>query len=83
MIGSSITEVAQTIGPPFSVKVIGQRAYEYTYVDRYTLGGEFLYENRYILTVVNGQVVDKRVESVESPPYDELYQMDPNYPSYP
>ncbi len=81
--GSTIQEVTKQVGPPYAVHDLGKGLLEYEYIERFSMNNELIYNTHYVLTVVNGQVVDKRECDEYRPMYDYLYQPDPNYPSYP
>lgn len=83
MLGTRIQKVVQCYGEPYSVEDLGNGCYEYVYIERVRMNNELMYENHYYLTVVNGQVVNKRINEQTRPGYDQLWQPDPNYPSYP
>lgn len=83
MLGTPAPKVVQQYGEPYAVHDRGNGLYEYEYIERVSMNNELMYENHYFLTVVNGQVVGKRFREVTRPGYDQLWQPDPNYPSYP
>jgi len=76
--GESIVEVKKTVGDPYSVKKLSDGSEEYQYIERIDLGMETVEENRYYLVIKNGRVVSKRFNQETPPPYDELYEDDPN-----
>lgn len=80
--GSSIQTVEKSVGDPYAVHTKGVGISEYEYVERVRMGNQFIDENHYFLTVVNGQVVGKRISRESRPAYDLIYVEDPNYPSY-
>jgi hypothetical protein len=47
------------------------------------MNNELIYENHYFITVDDGQIIDKRFTEMTRPGYDQIWQPDPNYPSYP
>lgn len=81
-IGSPISQVVEVNGEPYSIDSKGDIE-EYTYVERVTSGNRLIYENRYTLGVRNGKVVSKNVKQEKTPPYDLIYQDDPNHNQYP
>jgi len=83
ILGTPITKLVSELGEPYSVRDLGDRVEEYEYVERIAMNNELVYETHYIFTVVNGQVIDKRLREESRPAYDLMYQEDPNYPSYP
>lgn len=83
LLGTSIQEVVRCYGDPYSVEACGDRSYEYRYIERFAMNNELVYENHYILNVVNGQVVNKRIKTEYRQPFDQLYQPNPYAPYYP
>ena len=83
MLGTPIDEVVRCHGDPYSVESCGDRQFEYVYVERFSMNNELVYENHYILTVVNGQIVSKGIKTETRLPYDQLYQPNPYEPYYP
>lgn len=83
LLGTPMTRVASCYGEPYDVRDCGDGTYEYEYIERFDMGNELVYENHYILTVVNGQIVAKRLRQETRPPYDQMYRQDPYFPSYP
>lgn len=82
-LGTRISDIADQLGEPYDVRDVGDRAQEYEFIERLSIGGELAYENHYFITVVNGQVVNKRLCRESRPAYDQIWQEDPNYPTYP
>jgi len=82
-LGTPIDEVTRRLGEPYAIHDRGHGIEEYEYIERVSMNNELVYENHYFLRVVNGQVVEKRTKEETRPPYDQLWQTDPNYPSYP
>lgn len=76
--GEPISEVKKTVGEPYSVRKLDDGSEEYQYIERIDLGTETVEENRYYLIIKNGQVVSKRFNQQTPPPYDEIYDGDPN-----
>lgn len=83
MLGTRGSAIVNKYGDPYSVRDLGNGTLEYEYVERISMNNELVYENHYILTIVNGQLVNKRIRQENRPPYDQMYQENPNYPSYP
>jgi len=81
-IGSSINSVIHTNGEPYSVHEKNGKE-EYVYIERVTTGNTLIFENHYILYVQNGMVVGKDVTQEKNPPFDLIYQDDPNHNQYP
>lgn len=82
-LGTPIEEVEKVVGKPYAIYRRNRDVYDYEYIERFAMNNELVYENHYFLKVVNGYVVSKRIGSESRPPYDELWQEDPNYPTYP
>lgn len=82
-LGTRISDIMDEIGEPYDVRDVGERAQEYQFIERLSIAGELAYENHYFITVVNGQVVNKRLCRESRPAYDQIWQTDPNYPTYP
>lgn len=83
MIGTPAPKVVEKYGEPYAVHEIDKSTLEYEYIERVSMNSELVYENHYFLTIVNGQVVEKRFSEETRPPYDQMYEFDPNYPAYP
>jgi len=83
MLGTPATDVVAKIGEPYAVHDLGNGTQEYEYIERISMNNELVYENHYFLTVVNGQVVKKRMSEETRQPYDQMYRQNPNYPTYP
>lgn len=81
-VGSSIATVVKTNGEPYSVRT-KNGVEEYTYVERVTNGNRLIYENHYTLYVQDGVVVGKTTSQETTPPFDLIYQDDPNHNQYP
>lgn len=77
-----IDEVTACLGEPYSIRCCDSGE-EYEYIERVSQNNILVYENHYYFRVVNGQVVSKRFKQERDPPYDLIYQADPNYPAYP
>lgn len=82
-IGTSASELRATFGEPYAIYDKGNGVSEYEYIERIATENELFYESHYLITVANGQVVSKRIREEDRPPYDLMYQEDPNYQSYP
>ncbi|NGX45205.1 MAG: hypothetical protein K940chlam2_00348 [Chlamydiae bacterium] len=83
VLGASSSEVVAILGDPYAIHNVGDRTEEYEYIERFSMNNELVYETHYFLTVVNGQVISKRTTQERRPAYDQLWQVDPNYPTYP
>lgn len=82
-LGTRISDVYKELGEPYTVRDVGERAQEYEFVERLAMNNELVYENHYFITVVNGQIVNKRICRESRPAFDQIWQEDPNYPTYP
>lgn len=83
LLGTPASQVVQCYGEPYAVHEIDHETLEYEYIERVSMNNELVYENHYFLTIVNGQVVCKRFTEENRPPFDQMYEYDPNYPAYP
>lgn len=83
VLGTPVSELTDRLGQPYAVHDRGNGIQEYEYIERISMNNELVYENHYFLTVVNGQIVNKNTRQENRPPYDQMYQQDPNYPTYP
>jgi hypothetical protein len=82
-LGTPLCTVTSMAGDPYSVRSLGNGAFEYEYIERITLGQELMAENHYFFKVKDGQVVAKKMKMEKQPAYDLIYQQDPNYPEFP
>lgn len=87
MIGMSVDEVEELVGPPYSICSQGSCRQEYEYIERITPGVEvgnwnIISINHYYLIVCNGHVIGKRISKQSPPAYDLIYQDDPNANNY-
>ncbi len=81
-VGAPIQNVISENGEPYSIRNKNGME-EYTYVERVANGNELIYENHFILFVQDGVVVGKSTTQERRPPYDVIYQGDPNHYQYP
>ena len=81
-VGAPIQNVIKESGEPYSIRNKNGME-EYTYVERVSNGNALIYENHFILYVQDGVVVGKSTTQERRPPYDVIYQGDPNHPQYP
>jgi hypothetical protein len=77
-LGDPVNKIIQDHGEPYSIKVNKDGSKDYLYIERIPVGEQTVEENRYILVIKNGQVVSKRYNQELPPPYDEIYDDDPN-----
>lgn len=82
MLGTTLRQVVDCYGDPYSVHE-ASCGIVFEYIERITMNNSLVYENHYYLTFVNDRVVSKCFNEEGRPPYDEMYQMDPNYPNFP
>lgn len=82
-VGDSITKVLDESGKPYSVdtKPSGEKVYKY--VETFSTGTRLIYENHYTFVVKDGRIVEKKQWQEQDPPYDLIYQDDPNHHYYP
>lgn len=82
-VGDSISKVLDESGKPYSVdtKPSGEKVYKY--IETISTGTRLVYENHYAFVVRDGKVVEKKQWQEQEPPYDLIYQDDPNHHYYP
>jgi outer membrane protein assembly factor BamE (lipoprotein component of BamABCDE complex) len=68
--GASPNEVVQTAGKPYAKKQVASDKWEYTYVERYDVGGRKKREVKYIFVFKDGKVVQKKTFSDSTSPLD-------------
>jgi hypothetical protein len=78
--GMPIEEVKERMGEPYKVHTTKGGVTEYEYVERMNAGDNLMGENHYFLIVEEGKVVGKYMTRERMPPYDLIYQDQPNYP---
>lgn len=83
MLGTPASELIAKAGQPYSIRKISGETVEYEYIEHFAVDDELVSDNHYYFTIVNGQVVNKRISREKRPAYDLIYQADPNYPNYP
>lgn len=81
-LGTPVQEVVAKAGKPYAIYQKGPRSVEYVYVQRLDFGMADTRETHYILTFSDGQLVSKRTTAEKSPPFNLIYQEDPNYTNY-
>lgn len=67
-IGEEVSIIQVELGRPFEVKEVGPSTQEYIYVERIPLGETREMFRRYILTVLDGKIIQKRVEEEVTSP---------------
>ncbi len=81
--GVSMSVVEQDIGQPYAIHNKSGGVKEYEYIERITMGTQLISEQHYYLIVVDGKVMGKYTKQEKAPPYDLIYQDDPNHHWYP
>jgi len=83
MLGTPIRQVLTCFGEPYAVYKGCPGTILFEYIERIAMNGELVYENHFFLTISNDQVISKAFREEGRLPYDQIYQEDPNYPTYP
>ena len=65
--GEKISDIQVGMGRPYEVREISPTVQEYIYIERIPIGDARELFRKYILTVENGKVIDKRVKEEKSP----------------
>ena len=81
--GTTVSEFKSEVGSPYAIHKKKDGIEEYEYIERIDTGNNIVAENHYFLLVKDGKVVGKYMKRETPPPYDLIYQEQPNYPSYP
>ncbi len=82
MLGTPIKEVLNCYGQPYAVTEPPCGGVELEYIERITMDSIVAYENHFFLLFIDDHLVSKYFGEEERPAfYDQLYQMDPNYPT--
>lgn len=75
-VGATRDEVVSQAGNPYSIKKKQDGSEEFVYIERLKAGARLLQERRYIITIKDGVVVSKRVETAApSPTLFDSYEM--------
>jgi len=82
-IGQPISTVTSRAGEPYSIHKNSAGEQEYEYVESISNGTDLVYENHYIFIVKDGKIVGKRESQEQTPPYEMIYQDDPNHENFP
>ena len=82
-IGQPISTLIQQAGQPYSIHKNKSGEQEYEYIELFSTGTRLVYENHYIFVVKDGQIIEKKMRQKQEPPYDLIYQDDPNHHYYP
>lgn len=69
-IGSTVQEMEETAGKPYSRSKRSDNRWEYVYVERFAVGGRVRQSTRFIFLVKDGRVVEKKYETESTPPYE-------------
>lgn len=83
MLGTRFRDIIACYGDPYAVSEPPCGGIMLEYIERVEMNNELIYENHYYLTIMNDVLVSKCFREEDRPPYDLMYQQDPNYPSYP
>ncbi len=68
-IGSTVQEMEETVGKPYSKTKQSDNKWKYVYVERFNVGGRVRQSKRFIFVVKDGRVVEKKYEAESTPPY--------------
>ncbi|NDD57725.1 MAG: hypothetical protein EBZ47_00525 [Chlamydiae bacterium] len=82
-VGEPIASVVKEAGEPYSLTTNSRGEQEYLYIELFSTGTALVYENHYTFFVKDGKIVYKKMTKVKEPPYDLIYQDDPNHHYYP
>ena len=82
-LGMPAAKVVKQYGEPYAVNELGDGSLEYEYLERVSMNNQLVYENHFYLTIERGKVISKRFREESRPAYDQLWRVDPNYPTYP
>ena len=77
--GMTVEQMEEKLGKPYAIHNRKDGSQEYEYIERITAGSGTVSENHYFLIVQKGSVTGKYMKSQQSPPYDLIYQEQPNY----
>ncbi|MGD2168856.1 MAG: hypothetical protein PVI40_01280 [Chlamydiota bacterium] len=66
--GTTVQELKQTAGRPYAIHKKDE-VEEYEYVERFQNGNRTILERHYFFIVKENQVIQKRVEQINPPPY--------------
>jgi len=83
MLGTNIQELLSCYGQPYAVTEPLCGGVQFEYIERISMNNNLVYENHFFLLLMDDVVVSKYFCEEDRPAYDELYDVDPNYPSYP
>lgn len=73
---ASKTQVVDQLGKPYAIRSFTDGSIEYEYIEKIKIGARDVQERRYFITLKNGQVVSKRVETAIPLPYGyDSYEM--------
>lgn len=81
--GTTVSDLKSEIGSPYAIHKKDKGIEEYEYIERIDTGNNIVAENHYFLVVKDGKVVGKYMNRETPPPYELIYQDQPNYPNYP
>lgn len=77
--GMTLEQMEEKLGKPYAIHDRKDGSQEYEYIERIDGGSGVASENHYFLIVNKGVVTGKYVTRKQSPPYDLIYQEQPNY----
>lgn len=78
--GMSVSNLMTEVGKPYAIHVREDGFEEYEYIERINTGSHLIAENHYYILIKDGAVVSKYMKQEGPPPYDLIYQEEPNYP---
>ena len=82
-VGEPVDQVVKEYGDPYAVDTKKDGTKEYKYIETLSTGNRLVYENHYILVVKDGKIIEKKQWQEQNPPYELIYQDDPNHHHYP
>lgn len=77
--GMTVDQMEEKLGKPYAIHERKDGTQEYEYIERIDGGAGITSENHYFLIVKKGNVIGKYMTRKQSPPYDLIYQEQPNY----
>lgn len=83
MLGTTLREVVNCYGDPYAVHEPECGGIAFEYIERISMNDELVYVNHYYLTFINDRLAAKCFREENRPAFDQMYQQNPNFPSYP